>query len=131
MSIKMIVSDLDGTLFNSDKEGYEISSKLIEEINEFKKKGKIFTIATGRPEETSLKVVKKLNINVPYIVYNGGKIIDECGKEIYSNTFSLKPWIPFLEKIQQIGAAIIFYYNGQVVCLKYTDRISLYEKKNL
>ena len=29
MEIKMIVSDLDGTLFNSDKENYEVSKELI------------------------------------------------------------------------------------------------------
>lgn len=131
MDIKMIVSDLDGTLFNSDKEGYEISPKLIETINEFKKKGKIFTIATGRPEETSLEVAKKLDINVPFIVYNGAKIVDKDGREIYSYSFPLKIWIPFLEKLQQMGATIIFYHDGQVLCLKYTEKVSLYEKKEL
>lgn len=131
MDIKMIVSDLDGTLFNSDKEGYEVSFKLIEKIEEFKKKGKIFTIATGRPEETSLEVVKKLGINAPYIVYNGAKIIDEKGKEIYSDVFHLKTWIPFLEKLQEIGATVIFSNNGQVICLKYTKRVPIYEKKEL
>lgn len=131
MSIKMIVSDLDGTLFNSDEEGYGVSLKLIEEIDKFKKKGKIFTIATGRPEETSLDVINKLGINAPYIVYNGAKIIDKCGKEIYSEAFSLKIWITFLEKLQQIGATVIFSYNGQLFCLERTERISVYEKKEL
>lgn len=131
MNIKMIVSDLDGTLFNSDKEGYEISLKLIEKVREFKKKGKIFTVATGRPEETSFEIVKKLGINVPYIACNGAKIIDENGKEIYSNIFSLKIWIEFLEKLHDIGATVIFPYDGQVMCLKYTKRIPIYEKKEL
>ncbi len=131
MDIKMIVSDLDGTIFNSDEEGYEVSLELIEHINEFKKKGKIFTIATGRPEETSLDVIKKLGINVPYIAYNGAKIIDKNGAEIYSETFSLKGWFPFLKKLENEGATIIFYYNGQVLCLKHTERVTMYEKKEL
>ncbi|MBC2582087.1 HAD family hydrolase [Clostridium sp. DJ247] len=131
MSIKMIVSDLDGTLFNSYKEHYEVSSKLIEEIHEFEKKGKIFTIATGRPKETSLDVIKKLGINAPYIVYNGAEIIDKSGNKIYSDTFSLKKWVPFLEKLQRIGASVIFSYDGQVFCLRHTAEISAYEKKEL
>jgi Cof subfamily protein (haloacid dehalogenase superfamily) len=129
MSIKMIVSDLDGTLFNSSEEGYTISPKLIEQIDKFKKKGNIFTIATGRPEEASLHVIDKLGIDVPYIVYNGAKIIGNDGKELYSESFQLKSWLPFLEKLQEIGATIIFYHDGQVFCIKYTEIIHLYEKK--
>ncbi len=39
MSIKMIVSDLDGTLFNSDKKGYTVSKELIKEIKRVSRKG--------------------------------------------------------------------------------------------
>lgn len=131
MSIKMIVSDLDGTLFNSDKEGYKVSQRLIEKVCEFKNKNKIFTIATGRPEETSLEVVKTLGVNGPYIICNGAKIVDEKGREIYSNTFAVKKLIQFLEKLNKIGASIIFSHSGQVFCLKRTERVSIYEKKEL
>lgn len=111
MSIKMIVSDLDGTLFNSDKEGYKVSQRLIEKVCEFKNKNKIFTIATGRPEETSLEVVKTLGVNGPYIICNGAKIVDEKGGEIYSNTFPVKKLMQFLEKLNEIGASIIFSHG--------------------
>lgn len=131
MSIKMIVSDLDGTLFNSYQEEYEVSSKLIEEIHKFEKKGKIFTIATGRSKETTLSVIKQLGINSPYIVYNGAEIIDKVGNQIYSDTFLLKIWVPFLAKLEEIGASVIFSYDGQVFCLKYTEKISAYEKKEM
>ena len=131
MSIKMIVSDLDGTLFNSDKEGYDISAELIEKINEFKKSGRIFTVATGRPEESSLEVIKKLNVDVPYIACNGAKILDRHGKIIYSDTFSLNLWSDFLEDIQQIGVTVIFYNDGQVFCMEYTDRMTIFEKKEV
>ncbi|UZW13495.1 HAD family hydrolase [Clostridium pasteurianum] len=131
MSIKMIVSDLDGTLVNSYKEGYKISSKLIEEIHNFERKGKIFTIATGRSKEAALSVIKELDISFPYIVYNGAEIIDKGGNQIYSDTFLLKTWILFLDRLQELGASVIFSYDGQIFCLKYTDRISVYEKKEM
>lgn len=129
MNMKMIVSDLDGTLFNSDSHDYEISKELIDKIEEFKKKGHIFTIATGRPIETSIEVAKKIGINAPYITYNGAKIVDVYGNEIYSEEFLLTTWLPFLNKVQNIGASVIFYYDGQVLCLKRTERILDYEKK--
>lgn len=129
MSMKMIVSDLDGTLFNSDSHDYEVSKELINEIQQFKKRGNIFTIATGRPIETSIEVAKKIGINAPYITYNGAKIIDIYGNEIYSEEFSLETWLPFLNQLQELGATVIFYHDGEVFCLKRTERIAIYEKK--
>lgn len=131
MSTKMIVSDLDGTLFNSDCEGYGISEELIYYIKEFKKKGNIFTIATGRPIETSIEVAKKVGINAPYITYNGAKIEDINGKKIYSERFLLKDILFFLRELEKLGASIILYVNNKILCFKYTQRISLYEKKEI
>ncbi|AHM57522.1 hypothetical protein EAL2_808p00150 (plasmid) [Peptoclostridium acidaminophilum DSM 3953] len=131
MGIKMIVSDLDGTIVNSHEDQYEVSPKLIEEINEFQKNGRIFTIATGRPNETTIGVIKKLGIKSPYIVHNGAEIIDRHGKQIYAHTFSLKSWVEFLEGLQKIGASVVFSHDGQVFCLKHTESIRAYEKKEL
>lgn len=131
MSIKMIVSDLDGTLFNSECEGYEVSRELISQIEEFKRKGNIFTIATGRPIETSIEVAKTVGINAPYITYNGAKIADIKGEKIYSKQFLLKEVLPFLREVDKFGASIIFYVNGKVYCFKHTERITAYEKKEL
>lgn len=127
--MKMIVSDLDGTLFNSDIHNYDISEELIREIKQFKEKGNIFTIATGRPVETSIEVAKSIGVNAPYITYNGAKIIDIYGNEIYSEDFQLDIWFPFLNKVEDIGATIIFYHNGEVFCLRKTDEVYNYEKK--
>lgn len=131
MSIKMVVSDLDGTLFNSDCDEYEVSKELISNVEEFKSKGNIFTIATGRPIETSIEVARKVGINAPYITYNGAKIIDIKGRKIYSEVFSLTEILSFLKKIEKFGASIIFYVNGKVLCFKYTERIAVYEKKEI
>lgn len=129
MNKTMIVSDLDGTLFNSDMEGYKVSEELIREIQKFKEQGNIFTIATGRPMETSIGVAKEIGINAPYITYNGAKIIDVDGSEIYSEDFSLETFLPFLREIQKIGASAIFYHEGEVFCLESTERIAIYEQK--
>lgn len=129
MNRKVIVSDLDGTLFNSDEEGSKVSQELIKEIQKFKKKGNIFTIATGRPQETALEVAKAVGINAPYITNNGAKVIDIDGREIYSQEFSLEEWIPFLQNLDELGASIIITHSGKTFCLRRTERISLYEKK--
>ena len=103
MSTKMIVSDLDGTLFNSDCEGYGVSKELISYIKKFKEKGNMFTIATGRPIETSIEVAKEVGINAPYITYNGAKIVDINGEKINTERFLIKEKLFFLKRIEKIG----------------------------
>lgn len=69
--IKLIVSDLDGTLSNSKK---EIDKGILETINKLKEKNISFTLASGRNNNVMKEELKLLNINVPYITDGGSKI---------------------------------------------------------
>ena len=57
--IKLIVSDMDGTLFNSNQ---EISPLNIAALKEANKKGVKFMIATGRSMDTILPTIKKYDL---------------------------------------------------------------------
>lgn len=74
--IKMIVSDLDGTLYNKDK---TIDPKTIETIAKAYGKYKIpyFCLATGRALLASYAVIQELNIphRGIYLISNNGSII--------------------------------------------------------
>lgn len=129
MGIKMIVSDLDGTLFDSDQKGYEVSAELVALVKQFQQNGKIFTIATGRSNEASLAVAQKLELQVPYIAYNGAQIVYRDGSVLYSDTFDMTNWLGFLKSLQRLGASIVFTQNNRLVCLDYTKRITQYEEK--
>lgn len=69
--IKLVVSDLDGTLLNDNK---EIDSKILDVIKSLYEKGILFTIATGRNYSLSKKIINVLGINIPYVCDNGGSI---------------------------------------------------------
>lgn len=125
----MVVSDLDGTLVDSDCPGYVLSKDLIEAVRLFREAGKLFTIATGRPESTSINVAKELELDIPYIAYNGAMILDSEGKRIYSAEFELNQWRGFLHNVRQIGATVLLYMNGGVYYLDYTERVKIYEHK--
>ncbi|MDW7669235.1 MAG: Cof-type HAD-IIB family hydrolase [Bacillota bacterium] len=71
--IKLIASDLDDTLLNSD---FKVSEKDRNTIKKLKEKGIYFTIATGRVTSAAAKYAEELEIDVPYISFNGAKIID-------------------------------------------------------
>lgn len=81
---RILFSDLDGTLLNSEK---KVSERDREAIRRMTKQGNIFVINTGRPTEASLPIAHELGLNYRgcYLVsYNGGVIIDlSNGTELY------------------------------------------------
>ncbi|MBQ8842792.1 MAG: HAD hydrolase family protein, partial [Ruminiclostridium sp.] len=58
----IIMTDLDGTLLDDKK---RVSEKDLSAINEFRKKGGSFTLATGRGIAMARNVVEKLEIDMP------------------------------------------------------------------
>lgn len=82
----LYVSDLDGTLLNSNT---ELSEKTIEIINMLVKKGMKFTYATARSFTSAAKVTKGLQLDMPIITYNGAFFVEpDYGEVIHSVGFS-------------------------------------------
>ena len=78
----LIVSDMDGTLLDSEK---KISEENIKAIDYFIENGGLFTIATGRMSPAVKMYMNKLRINAPAILHNGAQIYDfEKDRELFS-----------------------------------------------
>lgn len=86
---KMLVSDYDNTFYTDDVTIFKNISK----VNEFKKNGNIFTIATSRSWNSISKELEKYNIKCDYVICNAGAVIvkEKEEKPIYINF--LKPEI--------------------------------------
>lgn len=67
----LIISDLDGTLLNSEG---KLSKKTIETIKEITKQGHIFCLSTGRPLRGSINIYNQLGLNSIMLNYNGAFI---------------------------------------------------------
>lgn len=67
----LIISDLDGTLINSQ---HLISQENLDAISFFIKNGGSFAIATGRSKDNIRPYIENLTLNGPCILYNGGGI---------------------------------------------------------
>lgn len=81
----LYISDLDGTLLNSEQ---ILSQITINTINKLVKNGVIFSYATARSLITASKVTAGLDAEIPVIVYNGAFIINNRTHEIlFSNYF--------------------------------------------
>lgn len=106
--MKLVVSDLDGTLLNDDS---EVSNETIETIKKLKENGIEFAIATGRSFNSANKIRKKIGLEIYLICNNGANIYDKNGKMIKNNIIPanlIKKIIKFLTH-NSIG---YFAYDG-------------------
>lgn len=80
----IILSDMDGTLLNSDKKINETDRKA---IDKFISMGGKFTVATGRTIQTFARYQRMLDLQMPVIMYNGAMIYDySAEKVLYSQS---------------------------------------------
>ena len=75
--IKLIASDMDGTLLNSN---HEISRENLQAIKKAEEMGVKFAISTGRMYEDVKPLLDECGLKCQCIVLNGGEYIDEEGK---------------------------------------------------
>lgn len=84
--IKLIASDMDGTLLNHN---HKIPKENVELINYAKNQGIKFVVATGRAYYEALPALNEENINCDVISFNGGIVYDKNG-----NIISITPILP-------------------------------------
>ena len=84
--IKLIASDMDGTLLNHN---HKIPKENVKLINYAKNQGIKFVAATGRAYYEALPALNEENINCDVISFNGGIVYDKNG-----NIISMTPMIP-------------------------------------
>ena len=95
----LIVTDLDGTLFNREQ---KVPERSIRAIEYFKNNGGHFTFATGRAKmfiDTRFAFLKPL-VNAPVILSNGSRIYDYSSeKTIFSTAFDKTDISSLLKKV--------------------------------
>ncbi len=96
--IKLIASDMDGTLLNSN---HDIDRETVDAIRAAEEAGIIFAISTGREYESVKEVLDRHNIKAQCILSNGAEYRDEDGNIldiININNESARKIIDILDK---------------------------------
>lgn len=137
---RLFVSDLDGTLLNSEA---QISEETLKIINEGIERGLDFTISTARTPTTALKIIEKLNLQLPIMMMNGVLIYDIVFKQYIKKEVMDSNIIMVLLGLIKLKGLNCFLYgldNNQFVAyydsvestsLNYfrNERIMKYDKK--
>jgi Cof subfamily protein (haloacid dehalogenase superfamily) len=117
-NIKLIVSDIDGTLVNNENKIGEFTTDVIKKIQ---KKGIHFTLATQRVHSSIVPLALQLDIKAPLISLNGALIQDVDSKNVLNKAVINKNKV-----IKAIELANRYFVK---VGLCYNDRI-LYTEDN-
>ncbi|UJH67962.1 HAD family hydrolase [Allomuricauda sp. SCSIO 65647] len=112
--IKMVVTDMDGTLLNSN---HEVSGQFFSLFERLRKKNIQFVAASGRQYNSIVDKLQPIKDDIIVIAENGGFAIDN-GEEIVSTPLPIDTRNNVLSILEQIGD------NYPVLCGKYAAYIS-------
>ncbi|MBR2179334.1 MAG: HAD family phosphatase [Selenomonadaceae bacterium] len=125
MSIKLFVTDLDGTLLPA---GQKVPAANIKAVRDMVNSGVIFTIATGRMYSASVEIAKKLGVDVPIITYNGA-FIKTVGGEVFHSAFLAPALIVEIVNFCQVHQwHLQSYSNDNLYYPEHNDFAKGYEK---
>lgn len=92
----LYVSDLDGTLLNSD---VRLSEYTINTINSLVEKGMLFTYATARSLVSASVVTQGLTTEIPVIAYNGAFIFNASDGDVLASEWFSREEVEYVRNI--------------------------------
>lgn len=117
--IKLIVTDLDGTLLNDDK---HIPEENIKALREAIESGVHVSVATGRNLHSAKPYVEELGLDVPVIFQNGAFIYQPLqGKIMHQVPLKSQIAKKFVEYSRKEGLFYILYSSFLDECDMYID----------
>ena len=126
MAYKLMAVDIDGTLLDSNG---VLTEKTKEAIIAGVEKGLIFTISTGRPLQGVENINRLLNLDLPYITYNGAMVIMGKSKEIlYEQRLSPEDAEQIIELGEKYGTTIVVWADNKMFVKEIDEKVLDYKK---
>ncbi len=128
MAIKLIVTDLDGTLMAADH--LTVTQRTKDALKSAHDMGVKIAIATGRTLALTQNVTKQIPF-ADYVIYsNGAAVYDrKQGKDIYKNCISVEHTSQILNELEKVPVYYNVFSDGKIYIHK--DRDSYYKEDNL
>lgn len=124
----LYVSDLDGTLLNSEK---EVSEYTRDTINKLIAGGVNFSVATARTAASVVKILSGVNINVPVVLMNGVVIYDLYkNKYIKTEVISEQTSVDIIRTFRSFGICGFMYAISNNVLVTYYESLCTKELKD-
>ncbi len=120
--IKMLVCDIDGTIFN----GKQFTPELLNCVDKIRKDGVKFVIATGRTFYSANQIIKPLHVDTPVICYQGATIHKPDGEIIYEIGLERELALDILDFLKEKNFYPNIYINDRLFAEKETEHVKKY-----
>lgn len=119
MKYQLLATDLDGTLFNDEK---EIASETIQAIHAFRREGGKVVICSGRSPLSTKWIASNIGLEgQPIIAYNGAIVLDEKGQVIEQANFKHELLLNFYEICHSEGI-YVHLYEGDTLLIPMENK---------
>ena len=126
MKYKLIAVDVDGTLLDSSD---RITEKTKDAIRLCKEMGVIFTISSGRPIQGVEKINKILDLDTPFITYNGAMVVMGKSKRIlYEQKLSATNANSAIKLGEKWGPTIFVWTDNKLYSNDINERTKKYSE---
>lgn len=119
MAIKLLVTDLDGTLLNDDK---EITARTIAVMQKAHAEGILVTVATGRMYTAAVHFAKQIGVDLPVICCNGGLVKKAGEAPVFAQHFSANVARAVIEECYRRDWYVQWYIADQVYAKEFSPQ---------
>ncbi len=104
MSIRVIIMDVDGTLYNSRK---QITPRTKEALLKAEEQGAVLVVASGRPTSGLMDIAGELQMDRHHgllVSYNGSRVVDcQTGEVLFNHAMSVEEGKAVLEHMKKFS----------------------------
>jgi Cof subfamily protein (haloacid dehalogenase superfamily) len=105
-AIRLLLSDVDGTLVNSEK---ALTPRSVEAVHRLHDAGVLFAITSGRPPRGMEMLVEPLQLSTPVAAFNGGLLVDPDMAVIEERAVPDELVAPVLELLESFALSAWVY----------------------
>ena len=104
--IKLLLSDVDGTLVTPKK---ELTARAIEAVHKLHGAGIAFAVTSGRPPRGMEMLVEPLAISTPLAAFNGGLVVEPDMEVVQERVLPEELVAPAIELLESYGLSVWVY----------------------
>lgn len=124
MKYKLMAVDIDGTLLNDNSELTENTRNKIKKAVE---RGLVFTIASGRPIQGIEGLNRQLNLDVPYITYNGAMVVMGKSRQIiYQRNLSPEDSRDIVDLAREYNVTCMVWKDNRLFVSEINELVNKY-----
>ncbi len=124
--IKLIATDIDGTLLQKD---YTCPTGLMECLRKLEKNDVKVVLVTGRMHQAAIKIYNQLQLKNPLVSYQGGQIDSPEGEILYQKTLDKECVQKAIKWARENKIHLQVYYNDKLYAEQDNPFIQRYSKE--